>query len=104
MGVVTKSRITYFDILNILACFAVLSLHHNGIVHNFNVNTLAWKQSLMFEVLFYWAVPIFFMLTGATLFGYRNKYSTQDFFKKRVFRAIVPFIIWSIVLYRYYLC
>ena len=32
MGVVTKSRITYFDILNILACFAVLSLHHNGIV------------------------------------------------------------------------
>lgn len=98
MGVVTKSRITYFDILNILACFAVLSLHHNGIVHNFNVNTLAWKQSLMFEVLFYWAVPIFFMLTGATLFGYRNKYSTQDFFKKRVFRAIVPFIIWSIIL------
>jgi surface polysaccharide O-acyltransferase-like enzyme len=89
MGVVTKSRITYFDILNILACFAVLSLHHNGIVHNFNVNTLAWKQSLMFEVLFYWAVPIFFMLTGATLFGYRNKYSTQDFFKKRVLSAII---------------
>ena len=53
MGVVTKSRITYFDILNILACFAVLSLHHNGIVHNFNVNTLAWKQSLMVEVLFF---------------------------------------------------
>ena len=53
MAVVTKSRITYFDILNIFACFAVLSLHHNGIVHNFDVNTLAWKQSLMFEVLFY---------------------------------------------------
>ena len=24
----------------------------------------------------------FFMLTGATLFGYRNKYSTQVFFKR----------------------
>ena len=53
MGVVTKSRITYFDILNILACFAVLALQHNGIVHNFTVITLAWKQSLMCEVLVY---------------------------------------------------
>lgn len=55
-----KSRVVYFDILNILACFAVLLLHHNGIVHYYDVNSLAWKQSLAFEVLFYWAVPVFF--------------------------------------------
>ncbi|MDG2917704.1 acyltransferase family protein [Bisgaard Taxon 10/6] len=96
-----NSRVIYFDILNILACFAVLVLHHNGIVHNYNVNTLAWKQALVFEVLFYWAVPIFFMLTGATLFTYREKYSTRVFFMRRFSRAVVPFLIWSCIFYFY---
>ena len=80
-----KQRILYLDVLNIFACFAVLMLHHNGIVHNYNVNSLAWKQALIFEVLFYWAVPIFFMLTGATLVSYREQYSTKVFFTKRFF-------------------
>lgn len=75
-------RVVYFDVLNIVACIAVLALHHNGIVHWFKVDTNAWKQALIFEVLFYWAVPIFFMLSGATLFNYRDKYSTCLFFKK----------------------
>ena len=59
-----KPRVVYFDILNILACFAVILLHHNGIVHNYDVNTVAWKQALGFEVVFYWAVPVFFYVIG----------------------------------------
>lgn len=62
-----KKRILYLDILNILVCFAVIMLDHNGIVHNYDVHTSTWKQALAFEVLFYWAVPVFFMLTGAAL-------------------------------------
>ncbi|TPH23496.1 acyltransferase [Haemophilus haemolyticus] len=96
-----KQRILYLDVLNIFACFAVLMLHHNGIVHNYNVNSLAWKQALMFEVLFYWAVPIFFMLTGATLVSYREQYSTKVFFTKRFLRTVIPFLIWSIILLIY---
>lgn len=96
-----KTRVLYFDLLNIFACFAVLMLHHNGIVHNYDVKTLAWKQALAFEVLFYWAVPIFFMLTGATLIKYREQYSTKVFFIKRLSRAFLPFIVWSIILLIY---
>lgn len=98
MNKVENSRIIYFDVLNIIACFAVLALHHNGIVHNYDVNTLAWKQALAFEVIFYWAVPIFFMLSGATLLGYRSKYTTKQFFLKRVSKAVVPFLLWSLIL------
>lgn len=96
-----KSRVVYFDILNILACFAVLLLHHNGIVHYYDVNSLEWKQSLAFEVLFYWAVPVFFMLTGATLLDYRDKYTTKQFFYKRLLRSIFPFLLWSVILLIY---
>ena len=88
----------YYDVLNILACFAVLCLHHNGIVHWYNVNTLAWKQALAFEVIFFWAVPVFFMLTGATLMPYKEHCSTKMFFERRIKRALVPFIAWSSIL------
>lgn len=96
-----KTRVVYFDLLNVFACFAVLMLHHNGIVHNYDVNTLAWKQALAFEVVFYWAVPIFFMLTGATLIKYREQYSTKIFFKKRLLKTFLPFIAWSVILLAY---
>ena len=67
-------------------------LHYNGIVHNYDIHTSAWKQALPFEVFFYWAVPVFFMLTGATLIRYREKYSTGEFFRKRVAKTFLPFV------------
>lgn len=55
-------RILYYDLLNIAACMAVIALHHNGLVHNFTGDSL-WKQCLFAEVAFYWAVPVFLMLS-----------------------------------------
>lgn len=92
-----KKHIVYLDILNIFACLAVLFLHHNGIVHHYNVMSAAWREALFFEVAFYWAVPVFFMLTGATLLNYREKYSTKVFFKKRLTRTFLPFLLWSLL-------
>ena len=97
-----KQRILYLDLLNIFACFAVLMLHHNGIVHNYDVTTLAWKQSLAFEVLFYWAVPVFFMLTGATLMRFLEKYSIREFFIKRLVKTFLPFLFFSFALSIYF--
>ena len=89
-------RIYYFDFLNIIACIAVIALHHNGIVHTFTP-THHWNQALFVEVICYWAVPIFFMLSGATLMDYRKRYSTKKFFIQRIKRTLIPFIFWSIV-------
>ena len=46
-----KKRILYFDLLNIAACFAVLCLHHNGMVHEY-ADDVVWKQCLVAEVVF----------------------------------------------------
>ena len=91
---IKKERIVYFDILNILAIIAVVALHCNGIVHN-NPNRSAWDSSLIVECLFYWAVPVFLMLSGATLMKYRERYDTKTFFKKRFLRVLIPFIFWA---------
>ena len=92
-----SSRILYFDILNICSCLAVIFLHHNGIVHDFS-NTAAWRESLIVECGFYWAVPVFLMLSGANLLNYRSKYNTVTFFKKRFLRTAIPWFLWSIIM------
>lgn len=91
-----KGRILYYDILNIMATLGVTFLHCNSLAHSYS-NTLAWYQALFIEVAVYWPVPIFFMLSGATLIGYRKRYTTKDFFKKRIIRTFIPFIIWSLI-------
>lgn len=93
-----KKRIIYFDILNILACICVIFLHMNGIVHNYS-NSRSWKTALIFEVICYWAVPVFIMLSGATLFKYKERYDTKTFFKKRFIKVLIPWVIWSFILY-----
>ena len=93
-----KKRLAYIDIMNILAIFAVVILHHNGIVHNFS-NQRAWFTSLVFECVFYFAVPIFVMISGAMLLNYREKYDTKTFFKKRVAKVLVPAIFWFLFMF-----
>ena len=66
----TQERVIYYDFLNIGACFCVVAMHCNWIVHRFE-NTIAWKQSLLVDVIAYWAVPVFFMLSGATEYSGR---------------------------------
>lgn len=98
----TKGRILYFDVLNIVAIMAVILLHHNGLVHKYSAGmTAAWSQALIVEVVAFFAVPIFLMISGATLMEYRKRYDTRTFFKKRLTRVLVPFIIWSIITFIY---
>lgn len=92
------NRIIYFDILNIIACIAVCYLHCNGGVHGYS-NTRLWKECLVIEVICYFAVPIFIMLSGATLMKYRERYTTKQFFLKRAEKILIPWVIWSFITY-----
>ena len=91
----TSKRIIYFDVLNILAIIAVIAMHVNGIVHG-NPKIRAWNTSLIVDCVCYWAVPVFLMLSGATLINYRNKYDTKTFFKKRFLKILIPFAFWAL--------
>lgn len=94
----SKKRILYFDLINIAACLCVVALHCNQMVHTWAPGK-NWAAGLVIEVVCYWAVPLFFMLTGATLMRYRARYDTKTFLIKRFTRTVVPFLFWSIVLY-----
>ena len=96
-----KNRVVYFDCLNIAACFSVIALHCNQMVHTWQPGK-NWLFALLIEVLFYWAVPIFLMLTGATLMRYRDRYDTKTFLSKRIKRTVIPFVAWSFIWFLLY--
>lgn len=89
-------RVCYFDLLNVFACISVVALHCNSYVHSFHHNA-AWLQALAVEVVLFTAVPIFFMLSGATLLEFRKRYSIQEFYKKRFSKTLLPYLFFSIL-------
>lgn len=88
-----KMYITY---LNVFAALSVVLLHNNGIVHRHPTGR-TWYSAIFIETLFYCAVPLFLMITGATLIDYKERYSTKVFFKKRIEKAFIPFLFWSLI-------
>ena len=63
-----KKRIIYFDILNIMACIAVVALHCHGSFFEYE-DSPAWKVTEAVQILAHWAVPIFFMPVSYTHLG-----------------------------------
>lgn len=86
----------YITVLNVLACFMVVMLHVNGDFWEFSF-TKKWIFANAIESLAYFAVPVFFMISGANLIDYRNRYSTRMYIKKRIKKVVIPFIGWSIM-------
>lgn len=91
-----SNHILYFDVLTILASFAVVAMHVNSAYWSYR-DAPSWVLNLIIEKTCVWAVPVFFMLTGATLIDYRKRHSTSEYVKRRVQRTVVPFLIWSFV-------
>ena len=92
-----KKRYLYMDILNIIAIIAVVAMHCNGVVHTFSTSR-SWATSLIVDVVCYFAVPVFIMLSGANLMNYHKKYDTKTFFKKRFNRVLIPALAWITIM------
>ena len=93
MEKIKDNRIFFLDVLNVLAIISVVALHMNGIVHTYSPDR-SWATSLVMECVFYYAVPVFFMITGANLLNYRQKYDTKTYFKKRFIKVLIPAMFW----------
>lgn len=63
---------------------------------------LTWERALVCQAVFIFAVPIFVMLSGANLMEYRKRYSTAQFFKRRVLRTGLALVVGSAVFYLIY--
>ena len=93
-----SKRWAFMDVLNVVAIFAVILLHCSLNIFDMGQDT-AWNVALVYQCVAIFAVPIFFMVSGANLLGYRQRYDTKTFFKKRALRVVVTLVVWSAVIY-----
>lgn len=96
-------RKTYISILGVIACFCVVTMHVNNMQSAFSYDR-HWASWVVIEGLCNFAVPVFFMISGANLIGYRERYHTTTFFRKRFRKAVVPFVVWSLFGMCYDIC
>ena len=75
---------TYITVLNVFSAIAVVALHVNGCFWQFSRSSY-WFTANIIESVFCFAVPVFFMITGVTLFDYTKRQDTEIFFRIQPF-------------------
>lgn len=86
------------DILRVMAMISVVIIHTtDAIVLNPSmVSSELWWLSNIMEGIIRFAVPTFFLITGALLLR-NNRESAETFYKKRFLRMLGVYISWSII-------
>lgn len=90
------------DVLNIVACMGVVLMHTtNRQIHQFNgIIDTEFVWGCITHTFSYWPVPVFLMLSGSNILRSDRFNSIEGytlFYKKRFFKAFVPFVFWSIL-------
>lgn len=88
-------RLLYIDALTVLACFSVVMLHTNSAVFSYRQGQTWHWINVPIEFVFLWAVPVFLMISGATIIGYNKKYDLKTYATHRIKRAVIPFLFWN---------
>lgn len=83
--------------IQVVCALAVVTLHTNGVFWSFSSTERYWFTANIVESVFYFAIPLFFMITGITLLDYQKRYSTLVYFKKRIEKTVLPYIAWSLI-------
>lgn len=91
-----EKKVPYISCLSVVSCLAVIFLHTNGCFWTFRTDRV-WKTANVIECLAYFAVPCFFMISGATLIEFRERYSLKQYFTKRIQKTVIPFLVWSLI-------
>lgn len=91
------SSIDYITLMSVVSALAVVGLHTNGVFWDFSKQG-AWFSANIIECVLYFAVPVFFMISGVTLMDFSRRYDWKTYAKKRIRKTFVPFVFWSLVM------
>lgn len=95
----TDNRLVWLDVVRVVAMMMVIGVH---CVDPFNVSPIARANpdynfwGAVYGSLLRASVPLFVMMTGLLLLPVK-KQPLGQFYKKRIFRVLFPFLIWSVL-------
>ena len=99
-----RENILYLDVLRITAIYLVILLHalNPWLTAQEIYNTLIWKAALLISPIDRMGVPLFFMLSGYLILSDPRTLDIASFYKRRLPRILIPFLVWNIIYYVVY--
>ena len=92
-----KSRIIQFDVLRIVAAFAVVLLHISGQGFYDCYPSEEWDSRNFYSALVSWPVPVFVMISGALFLNSQKEISIKNMYQIYITRVLLVFVFWSII-------
>ena len=99
---INNDRIIYFDVLRIIAVFAVIMLHVAAQQFYSAFPSDNWTYFNIYDSLCRWGVPVFVMISGALFLNPLKRFSVKTLYQKNIVRILLALIFWS-VLYQLYI-
>ena len=97
------SRYNYVDVLRVTSSIAVIAIHViMYYIGAFKVHSTPWTVLMSSKAITQFAVPIFFMVSGATIFSSTREESYGSFIKRRLTKICIPFFVYSVLYYLFY--
>lgn len=92
-----KENLFWIDFIRVIASFGVITIHVAAdVITEWGAVPASWWWSAhIYDSLVRGCVPIFIMISGALLLP--SKESLSDFFRKRFYRVIIPFMVWTAI-------
>ena len=92
-----SANIQWLDTLRSFAILGVILIHISSpaVNMNWNKNMEFWWIGNLFDSAVRFSVPLFLMLSGATLLT--KEYTLNDFYKRRFSRVLIPFLFWILI-------
>ncbi len=92
-----NNRIIPFDVLRIIAAFAVVILHVTSQRLDTSFPSSEWEIRTVYDSFVRWCVPVFFMISGALFLNQGRKFSVGRLYKINILHLIFIFFVWSFI-------
>ena len=97
---ISSSRVLVYDIIRVTAILFVVCIHSMEAIDKYayqNPDSIESIVANLLNSIIHTGVPLFVMLSGTLLLG--KDESIRTFFVKRVKRILLPFLVWSVIVY-----
>ncbi len=99
-----RKPLLHLDLLRIWATLCVIALHVLSPLHASlpDFGTRTWHVANILNEFARTGVPIFLMLTGALLLSNPKTKDFLPFYRRRLSRILIPFLVWDVIYYLFY--
>ena len=90
------------DVVKLSACAGVIVIHTSGYgLKLFEIGSFSWLSCTLWDCLARFAVPVFFMCTGALMLPPERRLTGRDIFRRYFLRVLVILLVWAWLYYVY---